>query len=435
MSNDKGAESSNLRTRFRDYYADAKQVHKGLIENAIYVLDTNVLLNMYRIPKSSRERLLGDLQAKSDRVWMPFQVALELHRNCDNVRSAQTKSHSDRIKSINEFVKTMSSNGKSTRLESSPEQQAALQALNTWKAKLEKENEAIREEINHQKPDEVLEWIADIFADSIGAEPSAEDYKQLHKDADERYSKDIPPGYADRDKPDGRGYGDYIAWKQTLEYAKAASTDVVFVTDDSKEDWKVRLNSKALRARPELIVEFQAVTGQDISIVNSDTFFYEISSAESSEESKEARKDLSQVVRDEDERNAFLLDTLTQLNTGISDRINSDLPYGERLADHRLEELDIKYGLPASDIDSTNMLKIKMLEAQLRIAEKRLQETEARLESSWSMLKTVKREDDPSVIAAANSALKDLMQIKLRQTKKIDSILEQITEARKLPHF
>jgi len=56
-----------------------------------------------------------------------------------------------------------------------------------------------------------------------------------------RFPNDIPPGYLDSDKSSGlRGAGDYIIWRQLIEYIgegpSKGSRDAIFVTLDAKDD-------------------------------------------------------------------------------------------------------------------------------------------------------------------------------------------------------
>lgn len=54
---------------------------KSLWENAIFVFDTNTLLELYRIPRSSAYSIIEAIERISDRIWLPKQVALEFGKN------------------------------------------------------------------------------------------------------------------------------------------------------------------------------------------------------------------------------------------------------------------------------------------------------------------------------------------------------------------
>ena len=63
--------------------------------SALFVFDTNVLLNLYRYQESTREELLNVIEKLSDRIWLPHHVALEFQRNRLTVIAGQSKRFTD----------------------------------------------------------------------------------------------------------------------------------------------------------------------------------------------------------------------------------------------------------------------------------------------------------------------------------------------------
>ena len=64
---------------------------------------------------------------------------------------------------------------------------------------------------------------------------------------DERKSEDGDPL---------RKFGDFFLWKELLEHGKEQKRPIIFVTDDKKEDWWLKVKGRTLGPRPELIAEF-----------------------------------------------------------------------------------------------------------------------------------------------------------------------------------
>ena len=91
-----------------------------------------------------------------------------------------------------------------------------------------------------------------------------------------RYELSIPPGYKDADAKKKRGdrhvYGDYIIWRQIIDFAKTQKKHIILITDDRKDDWWSKSNGDSTRPREELISEFYNLTGIRILIYNSDSF-------------------------------------------------------------------------------------------------------------------------------------------------------------------
>jgi PIN like domain len=113
--------------------------------------------------------------------------------------------------------------------------------------------------------DPYLEKLFEIFKDRIGEAPSPEERSRLEETAKERYSKNIPPGFADlKEKAVPDAYGDYLGWHQLKQIAKKEKKDVVFVIDDFKDDWWYLERQRMVGPRPELLEEFAADTHQQL---------------------------------------------------------------------------------------------------------------------------------------------------------------------------
>ncbi|WP_446718001.1 PIN-like domain-containing protein [Crocosphaera sp. Alani8] len=78
-----------MKQHFPGYYRPNEDDFKFLWENCIFVLDTNILLNIYRYPLEARNDLLEILKTISDRLWIPHQVALEYQQNRLKIISEQ----------------------------------------------------------------------------------------------------------------------------------------------------------------------------------------------------------------------------------------------------------------------------------------------------------------------------------------------------------
>ena len=73
----------------------------------------------------------------------------------------------------------------------------------------------------------------------------------LQKEFNERCEKLIPPGYKDV-KKENNAIGDYLLWKEILEYAKSERKNIILVTEDKKEDWWWMERGKTIGPRYEL---------------------------------------------------------------------------------------------------------------------------------------------------------------------------------------
>ena len=270
-----------MRKAFRGYYTPSQDEFKGLWEKCIFVLDTNVLLNVYRFPESARRDLLKVLKHISSRIWVPHQAALEFHENRLTVIAEQSKMFADvrailektlgsltgQLGSLN-LRKRHSAIDASTFMESIQAQFANFIALLDAKEKGQP---------NLFARDTFLEEIDEILEGKTGEPFDALVLEQLYKEGAERYANKQPPGYLDFAKSKDpepkrfangttirREFGDLILWKQLLHHVKTSGiSHVIFITDDVTEDWWRLIEARGTRncgPRPELVDEFTRET-------------------------------------------------------------------------------------------------------------------------------------------------------------------------------
>ena len=115
---------------------------------------------------------------------------------------------------------------------------------------------------------DAVERLTDLLDGRVGAKWQPEQLKALGREGEERYASKIPPGYMDSKKDAGQHdkFGDLIIWKDIMAKAKTKKRPIVFISDDAKEDWWWIDRGRKLGARPELIEEFNEVSGQAFHI-------------------------------------------------------------------------------------------------------------------------------------------------------------------------
>lgn len=69
---------------FDGYAPRSEEDWKNTLSNGLVVVDTNVLLSLYRYNPEARNSLLRTLQAFDSRLWVPNQVMVEFWRNHPN---------------------------------------------------------------------------------------------------------------------------------------------------------------------------------------------------------------------------------------------------------------------------------------------------------------------------------------------------------------
>ena len=69
-----------MRNVIKEFLEPSNTDKRQLWEKAVFVFDTNVLLNLYRYSSKTRNSLLDAFESLKERVWIPYQVAHEFMR-------------------------------------------------------------------------------------------------------------------------------------------------------------------------------------------------------------------------------------------------------------------------------------------------------------------------------------------------------------------
>ncbi len=93
-----------MENSFHGYYPPTSEEYERLWKEGLIVLDTNVLLNLYRLPTTARDELISVLELLKERLWIPHQVALEFHRRRLTVIAGERKTTEDALTSASELV-------------------------------------------------------------------------------------------------------------------------------------------------------------------------------------------------------------------------------------------------------------------------------------------------------------------------------------------
>lgn len=311
-----------MKDKFKGFYRLSEEEYDELWQKALFIPDSSFLCNLYRLPASSREEMFKALDAVSNRIWVPHQVALEFFRNRPAVIADQRKKFSEVKNLIFELRDNFTSELKKLKLK----KRHSLINPDTFEKRLKEllgdfnnEITALEEQQITIDSDPILNDLAKLINDKIGEPPENQDkIDELYKKGEIQYQKKIPPGYMDASKSKDkegpfygfggivyqRQFGDFLIWTQILEEAKNSNqTSVIFLTDDSKEDWYWIVGGQKLGPRPELVEEIFKVAGVKHFHIYSTEQFLEYAShyfkIKISAESIEAAKDIAEVTREE----------------------------------------------------------------------------------------------------------------------------------------
>lgn len=256
-----------MRKTFFEYYSLSDREVNTIWENCLLILDTNVLLNLYRYSPSTRDDLLRILRVFSDRLWLPYQVGWEYHNN----REAVLKNTYGLPQLLKEEITKTSENFlnefKSKYIRN------PLLSYDSLEKKINKLSESLLRFIDDKfkdasgilKEDSILGELDDLYEGRVGDDFSEEELHHIFDEGACRFANKIPPGYKDEAEKKNKGqrhlFGDLIIWKEIINKSKAAEKDVFFVSDDLKEDWLRIENGQKKGPRRELLREFRTESG------------------------------------------------------------------------------------------------------------------------------------------------------------------------------
>lgn len=125
---------------------------------------------------------------------------------------------------------------------------------------------------NHLDEDKLLEKIEEIFHGKIGEKPEEKILNDCKEEAKKKYEVNTGIGHQDKDKNGDNKYGDYFIWKEIISKSKHEAKPVIFVTNENKDDWWLKLHGKKIGIRYEHREEFFNETGQEIIIYSLNLF-------------------------------------------------------------------------------------------------------------------------------------------------------------------
>ena len=262
-----------------------------LWENATFVFDTNFLLDLYRVSHSTAEDFLNILQQIQSRIWLPYQVADEFFRHREEIIDDESASFQKALLALEKWKEKQQSFSSLKGLFSQAgrivaaeveslfsEQKNYLDAVDNVEKVFREKIEKIKSDHSSPNSDEdsILKKLLLLFDSKVGQPFDKQKLPDLYKEGEDRYKISKPPGFKDaQEKEDERKYGDFILWKQILEFAKKESRPIIFITRDNKEDWWNKKNNKIISPHLELRREFQEYVQQPFWMYQTQDFLAE----------------------------------------------------------------------------------------------------------------------------------------------------------------
>lgn len=239
-------------------------------ERHLIVLDTNILLELYRQPANISLDVIEALKQVINNLFIPRQVYDEYLRNYQAVCGGEKKKYQKVSRELLESTRKLQDDILTKTTEYRKHNYTdILQLQNNLDEKIsnicdiittfEKEHQAEKQlNLDFLKNDRVKEFVD--FLDSNGKiEEPLQFSKKLVilQKGKVRFDNRIPPGYMDCEKEGADKYGDLFVWKSILKVAKEKNSSIIFVCNDIKEDWWDKDGEIPIELRAELLDEFK----------------------------------------------------------------------------------------------------------------------------------------------------------------------------------
>lgn len=259
-----------MKNKFFGHYCTDEKYENEVWEDAVLVVDTNVLLDIYRVSPNTSDDLIKVLKiyAEKDSLWIPYQVAQEYHEELYHVVYSQMRNFDSAYKCLNDFKEKISQKRNHPFL-TDAQCQNIEKLTNDVKCVFETQKEKLKQSV---KGTSLKTEIADIFNGRVGEELQKDDLLKLFEEGKRRYAEKMPPGYEDKCKEGNKQYGDFIVWKQIMSYAKKRQCHIIFVSSDTKEDWYLKEGTQLIMPHPQLFQEFAKETEKHILIYSLELF-------------------------------------------------------------------------------------------------------------------------------------------------------------------
>ncbi|HFP6581195.1 TPA: PIN-like domain-containing protein [Enterococcus faecalis] len=248
-------------------------------ENALIVLDSSAILDIYKHDQAYSHNLLKTYQINLEQIWIPEQVNFEVEKNHRSVKASRKTEIKKLPQNINQAIVKLKQSITSTLKNPqkfnypsvstiSDELEAKIAELENIVSNYHKQVCQIQEE---NQPDVIIDFLEQLKElNQVGKGYDIFDKISLYNEGKIRYKLNIPPGFMDaksKDKKDETGiqkYGDLLIWKEILDKINLAKRPLLFITSDVKRDWwELDNESKIIEKHPLLSEEFVKCTGLD----------------------------------------------------------------------------------------------------------------------------------------------------------------------------
>lgn len=273
-----------------------------MLNNSIIVLDTNILLDLYRLSSDASTQLINALMAYKENIWLPYYAGVEFYKNKENVIH-------DKITQFDKIIKD-GKNRYNKIIEDISHSFKEFKDNSEFKTLLDnfKENKNVFEKLdkfnnnnntNYSSSTKLIDKkIEELIGNKITEKIEYDDnFNSILKEGHNRIEKEMPPGYKDKGKCEYIGdyqvNGDYIIFYTMIKLSCEKNIDIIFITGDNKPDWYDKDKGSI---RFELQKEFFIKTGHKIVLLTRADFI-DLYNKNTKEKEDKISKEIKQKIK------------------------------------------------------------------------------------------------------------------------------------------
>lgn len=263
-------------------------------DKSLIVLDTNVLFSVVLNSYYAGLNILRILETCKNLIWIPHHVYREYNKN-------KARIFKSLIKKEDKLINLLKKSLESSKNDMQNKINTQLNIVDTTINELEKElnskyddlyniianyEDKLKNEVasvntnNNKLKNELEKFVNELNKDNrISENIKFSEYLEILKEGETRYKYLIPPGYKDNCKGEkgdnieekiyNNKFGDLFIWKEILKLPEKMREEralnienIIFITDDLKEDWwkvdnKTSDDKDQTLMRDELLLEFR----------------------------------------------------------------------------------------------------------------------------------------------------------------------------------
>lgn len=293
-----------MRRYFSEYFRPNDEDKSAIWRQAIFIFDTNVLLNLYRQSRKASSQMIEIMKALKGRVFLPHQVGVEFHRHREDEIAKQVNAFENVRKSLKSIpARFQEEHSRHPCIPIGDIVGAISDCVEKQIAKVTESQKA--NQLNFfANDDPILPILDDVFAECCEAPCDQATDDALKKKVEERVQSNVAPCCVSTGKiatpaANNPHMGDGRVWFQIVKLAEGAKKPIVFVTGDQKQNWwrTVKIGSKEQPVGPhfQLIRDVESVSENRFLMYTQEQFLSEAPKYLGVAEPTEAIKEVKQI--------------------------------------------------------------------------------------------------------------------------------------------